>query len=218
MKKALIACSIIANILLGIYGYRAHRFYSDMRSLKYLTPQVMRNEQIAGMPIDSNSIVFLGDSQTQSFELAERLADLNVKNRGVSGDDTQGVLNRTAQIAAAHPKKVFIQIGANDFVAAIKTDTAIAHVTAIINKITTLSPNTKIYLQGIFPCAKFNDKVILYDRQLSELAAKKHIVFIDLYAEFNDNGGLLPVYDCGDKLHITAAAYQKWTSILKKYL
>jgi hypothetical protein len=50
-----------------------------------------RNELFNTMPTDTNALVFLGNSLTQYFELAEFFPGANVKNRGIAGDVTGGV-------------------------------------------------------------------------------------------------------------------------------
>jgi lysophospholipase L1-like esterase len=61
------------------------------------------------------SIVFLGDSITDFFRVNEFFPGVYVINRGISGDTTDGVLNRLAEsVYELSPSKIFLMIGTND--------------------------------------------------------------------------------------------------------
>ena len=84
-----------------------------------------RQELFEVLPKDSNSIIFLGNSLTQNFELVELFKNINIKNRGINGDIIVGVLNRLKPIIQTQPKKIFIEIGINDHGAGISKDSVI---------------------------------------------------------------------------------------------
>lgn len=58
-------------------------------------------------------IVMVGDSITDGSEWHEMFPQLNIVNRGISGDTTVGVLNRLEGITQTQAKKAFIMIGVN---------------------------------------------------------------------------------------------------------
>ena len=62
------------------------------------------------LPKTKNDIVFLGNSISDGAEWSELFADNHIKNRGISGDFTIGVLNRLDEISIRKPKKVFLLI------------------------------------------------------------------------------------------------------------
>ena len=84
-----------------------------------------RQELFEVLPKDSNSIIFLGNSLTQHFELVELFHNMNIKNRGINGDIIEGVLNRLTPIIETQPKKLFIEIGINDLGNGISKDRVI---------------------------------------------------------------------------------------------
>ena len=66
-------------------------------------------------PLSYGDIVFLGNSITQGGnDWSERLNYPNIKNRGIGGDVTDGVLSRIDEIGYFKPKAVFLLIGIND--------------------------------------------------------------------------------------------------------
>ncbi|WP_317110333.1 hypothetical protein [Chroococcidiopsis sp. SAG 2025] len=58
----------------------------------------------------------MGDSLTDECEWSELLENPHIKNRGISGDTTMGVLNRLEDIVSSQPAKIFIMIGINNFI------------------------------------------------------------------------------------------------------
>ena len=60
------------------------------------------------------STLFLGDSLTEYGNWRELFPGLDIKNRGIAGDTTDGVLHRLDGITALSPDKIFLMIGIND--------------------------------------------------------------------------------------------------------
>ena len=59
------------------------------------------------LPMDSRTIVMLGNSITNGCEWAELLGNSNVVNRGISGDTVEGIQARLGSIIKAAPAKFF---------------------------------------------------------------------------------------------------------------
>ena len=66
------------------------------------------------LPDTKHEIIFLGNSITDIGEWAEIWQNKNVKNRGISSDNTFGVLARLDEVVSSKPAKIFIMIGIND--------------------------------------------------------------------------------------------------------
>lgn len=181
------------------------------------------------LPITSDDIVFLGNSITDGGEWHELLADPLVKNRGISGDITSGLLDRLDPILEGAPAKLFLLIGINDLSRGVPVDSIILRIGLIICKIKEGSPTTKIYLQSILPVNdcynKFTghtsrwDSVSLINSGLKKLAEKERVVYIDLYSSFieEDTGKMNPDYT-NDGLHLMGPGYEKWAEIVLPYV
>ena len=63
---------------------------------------------------NNQSIIFLGDSLTEWFELGKYFPGLAIINEGIAGDTTYGVLQRLEAIIKKPAKKIFLMIGIND--------------------------------------------------------------------------------------------------------
>ena len=72
-------------------------------------------EEFKKQPLDFGDIVFLGNSITAGGkDWSERLNEPNIKNRGIGGDVTEGVLARLDELIYFKPRTVFLLIGIND--------------------------------------------------------------------------------------------------------
>ena len=103
------------------------------------------------MPQTKEDIIFLGNSITDGGEWSEQFADLRIKNRGISGDITIGVLNRLDEIYTRQPEKVFLLIGTNDLARNIPPDSVAGNIFRIAALVKKHSPKTTLYVQSIFP-------------------------------------------------------------------
>lgn len=170
------------------------------------------------LPRDSNSIIFLGNSLTQNFELAEHFHNINIKNRGISGDITAGVLNRLTTIIQTQPKKIFIEIGINDLGQGISKDSVLINYKKILFILQKECKSTKVYLQSLFPVENgrmefptyctpsINKDIKFVNQELINYALQHNLTYIDTYSKFELNGQLNPKYSL-DGIHLSGEGY-----------
>lgn len=233
-SKIILILSLVLNVALGLYVvFKQTNPLADIKteslSQSNMNYFLNRDELFDVLPKDSNAIVFIGNSLTQYFELTEFFKNPNIKNRGIAGDFINGVMNRLEPIIQMQPKKIFIEIGINDLGAGIPKDTVIANYKKLINLLTLKLPNTKLYVQSLFPteigsvnfpahCTKkVNDDIVMINAELLKYSAQQQITFIDTYHSFVLNGVLNPKYSI-DGVHLNGAAYKLWAEILKPYV
>lgn len=222
MKKWLVRISILLNgavlltfltVWLGYQGY-------------YLNP-ILRSSherwvsQFELLPIHTGDIVFLGDSITEGGAWEELFPDLPVRNRGIGGDVTVGVIERLHQVVDGRPAKVFLLIGTNDLSSlAGKSPGDIAmNIATIVDTIKTRSPETKIYVQSILPrAAEYREKVEALNKALEQSTSSK-ATWIDLYPLFLDSrdGSINDDYS-NDELHLLGSGYLKWRDFIKPHV
>lgn len=169
--------------------------------------------------------VFLGNSITEGGNWKKLLKDSSIINRGISGDNTFGVIARIEEIIKLKPSKIFILIGTNDLSKSIPDEVVIENIFAIVSKIKAGSPKTKIFVQSILPVnetvekfpQQFNNAnhILTINDQLSRYAERLRYTYIDLYNKFLDDQGKLKASYTFDGLHLNAAGYQHWVGILK---
>jgi len=182
--------------------------------------------QFRSYPNAPGDIIFLGNSITANTDWSELLGLPNIKNRGISGDITFGVVERLNEITEGKPSKVFILIGINDISRNIPHEHIVNNYQKIVAGIKTASPATKIYIQTLLPTNNTYDKfknhynkdeqILAVNRVLKELAAKEKVTLIDLHPHFLDNDKKLDKQYTIDGLHLSASGYFKWKEILDK--
>jgi lysophospholipase L1-like esterase len=177
-------------------------------------------------PLAPGSIVFLGNSITEGGRWKKLTGDSSAVNRGIGGDITFGVLRRLNEIISAKPSKVFLLIGINDIGKDIPGAVIADNIRKIIERFKSESPDTKIYVQSIFPInAEIRNFPQHYDKNeyvkkanehIRTVAAKSKVTFIDTHRLFSDERGLLKSTFTNDGLHINADGYLLWVNHLKK--
>ncbi|MCM1290316.1 MAG: GDSL-type esterase/lipase family protein [Prevotella sp.] len=180
------------------------------------------------LPINQNDIVFLGNSITDGGEWQEIFHMANVKNRGISSDVIDGVRERLEQVTSGHPQKIFLLIGINDVSHKLGAKAILAKYEQLVKEIRTQTPDTKLYIQSIFPIN--NDfkryknligqeqTVLEINRQLPELAKKYNAEYLDLWPVLSDQNGKLKKDFTNDGLHLTGNGYMQWVDAIKDYV
>jgi len=185
-----------------------------------------QNEYFDKMKNIENSILFIGNSLTENFDLFQ-LNNSQIINIGIRGDYTTGVLQRIPIISHHNPKKIFIEIGINDILADISPDQIKQNYNEIISIIESNSPSTKIYIQSILPvnfengffanCQKANIQINEINSCLKTLCLKKNHDYIDLHTNFKINGKLNPLLTI-DGVHLNKDGYSLWAKTIYPYV
>ncbi len=173
-------------------------------------------------PLAMGDIVFLGNSITeQGGDWGKRLGWSRVKNRGISGDVTEGVLKRLGEIMYAKPKAIFLLIGINDLFNTATTPQYVAgNILAIAKNIRKASPDTKLYVQTILPTstASIKRKIQQTNALLRKKAGRKTFTLLHTHALFADEADVMKKEYTNDGLHLNEEGYTIWADYLKKQL
>lgn len=172
-----------------------------------------------------SEIIFLGDSLTDLCEWHELFKGFSIKNRGICGDTTEGILNRLDRIIEAKPKKLFILIGINDINQGRVVDDIFNSYKQIVESIKASSCKTKVLIQSLlpvnnqkFPNCGVNDKVIALNAKLQELANEFSFQYIDLFSSFLDSNHQLDAQYTTDGIHLNGQGYLLWQKNIEKYV
>lgn len=230
MKRRKIGCILSLMMLLGLgtgsaqVAQQVQKWDSTYRPGDYM----LHFQEFESFPNASTDIVFLGNSITARGDWSELLGRNDVRNRGISGDITFGVLQRLSEVTEGHPAKVFILIGINDISRNIPDTVILGNYYKIVHRIKQESPETKIYFQTLLPVNKdFNkfknhygkDAHILWlNEQIKIMGQKEKIQIIDLYPHFLDKDKKLIGDFTVDGLHINIKGYHVWREVLQPYL
>ncbi len=221
-------CCILSFVLITTYSLAQKRTYDTVPNLpEHYWVRLEKFKKEVTLP---GKIVFLGNSITEGGNWKKMLKDSTVINRGISGDNTFGVVARMDEILKLKPGSIFILIGTNDLSKSIPNEAIIENIFTIVSKIKAGSPKTKIYVQSILPINETVEKfpqqfnngshILIINDQLSRYAERLRYTYVDLYSKFLDDQGKLRASYTYDGLHLNAFGYQRWLEVLKslKYL
>lgn len=219
MRKIIFTTAFFFGFVFVLFGQQA----------KYTPLYYHRVSLFEKLPINKSDIVFLGNSITHYGEWSEIFNNKHIKNRGISGDITEGVYDRLDPIIKGQPKKIFLLIGVNNLSRNYSVDSVLNGIEKIADKITQQSPRTKLYIQSVFPVnntytnsPKHADKgplVIELNKGIKKMCEEKGLTFVDVYPflKCSDSENLDPKYT-RDGLHLSGDGYMVWKDVLEKYL
>jgi lysophospholipase L1-like esterase len=233
MKKTLF-------ILLSVWlAYSALAENSAIVPVSRATPTnwVARHEGfLAEAKQEKFELVFIGDSITDGWRKGglevwnKFYAPRHALNLGIGGDRTQHVLWRLDQgeCNGLKPKAVVLMIGTNntgkekDGSARNSTAEIIEGVTAVVQKIRTKLPQSKLLLLAIFPRGEVDAPQRAQIKEINQAIAKlddgKMIKFLDIGKVFLADDGSISKTIMPDLLHPNQQGYQRWADAMEPTL
>lgn len=187
-----------------------------------------RMEVFKANPMKKGQIVFFGNSITEAGEWNLYFPNHNTVNRGISGDNTDGMLARIHEVIAAKPSKTFMMAGINDISLQRDNEVILRQVKLLLRQIVAGSPDTKIYVQSTLPLnteklkygrLKGKEKQIEeYNEGLKSLCEQLGVMYVDVYTLLLDKPLNLDPKYTADGLHINKEAYKIWVGLIKNYV
>lgn len=192
-----------------------------------------RIQEFKKEPLDFGEIVFIGNSITQGgLDWSKKFSAVHIRNRGIAGDVTDGVLKRLSEITYFKPKAVFILIGINDLFSmhheednpALTYDKVVPspeyiaqNILKIARMIHRKSPVTKIYVRTLLPTrrAYLKKDILLLNKMIRKNEYKGYYHVIDIYTQFVDSKGELIKQLTKDGVHLNDKGYEKWVDFEK---
>ena len=183
-----------------------------------------REELFAQMPKRSDHALIIGDSLVEHGDWAELLDDPTMRNRGILGDDSLGVLHRIEKyLKPIPPRKVCLLVGINDLFREVSEERIIANLEDILQRISSLAPDCSILVHGILPIDDrlapkpiASSTILSLNARLSELCLKHGVTYIETFRTFDkDEDGRLDANFSRDGLHLNAKGYFAWKQLLE---
>jgi lysophospholipase L1-like esterase len=164
-------------------------------------------------------ILLIGDSITEGFKTDLLLPRLKILNKGISGDNSEGVFNRLKHdVIAQAPDIVYILIGTNDFALGRSNDQLLETLENTAEILQTYLKKTKIYFTSILPTLDIedrpNERINEMNLLISKLCERKGLEYFNLHYEMADEFGNLKEELTIDGLHLSNTAYKIWSQIL----
>ena len=225
LRRILNVYKVICLVLVGllIFSFKA---YADKKTVNIVKKEIV-----------NPNIVMLGDSITEIYNLNEFYGeDKLIVNSGISGNRIKDISsNLKSRVYNYNPSKVFLLIGINDILwERQSSDYVYENIIDIVNKIHKKLPNTKIYIESIYPyneeCrnhfgddAPYNSEVfdVIKDvnNRLEKFSNEESFTeYIDVYNKLKNEDGAFDLKYSYDGLHPNEEGFKVITEILKKYM
>jgi lysophospholipase L1-like esterase len=185
------------------------------------------NARLQALPDDPARVVFLGDSITDMWKLAQYFPEKPYVNRGISGQTTPQMLVRMYQdVINLHPSVLVILAGTND-VARNTGPQSAGMIEDNFRAITELAQahKIKIVLCSLTPVSDYTARkqtpqrppadILLLNEWLKKYAEQIHAVYADYHAALADNGGYLKEGYSMDGLHPNDRGYALMAPIVQ---
>jgi lysophospholipase L1-like esterase len=186
-------------------------------------------QQAEAMKQSQAKIIFIGDSLTESWDKdvwQMRIAPAQALNFGIGGEGPQHVLWRLEHgiLDGPSPETVVLMIGINNFWRHFSAADTTRGVEAIVERIHTRHPTTRIVLMGLLPvyeaASPIRPWIAEINKGLKKLDGQKKVEFLDFSSAFLETDGnqRLQLYQ-EDHLHLSKAGYvvlaRELTPVLK---
>jgi lysophospholipase L1-like esterase len=179
-------------------------------------------------PIQPGDVVFLGDSHARGAWWSEVFGIPRVKNRGIDGDVTGGVLRRLDEVVSGRPSAVFLFIGSNDVdrgLGGATVEQTLASVASIVERIREGSPGTAVYLLSAPPKSSrstLNATETPLAWQLNEgfarVASETGATYLDVSTPMRASDGSLQVDMTYDGSHLNAEGYRRVIEVVRPHV
>ena len=214
-------------------GGRIERIYmpdSDVKStnkhiITNLSPKAVNNNS-ANPEIDEeffNNTLFIGDSITEGISAYGLLDKSNIlAAKGLTISKAEKEMDT---IIKRKPGKIYILLGSNDLLYGMDSEKFSSEYLGFIQKIRDKLPDTKVYIQSIFPVSKDveNKKPLLTNSRIDEFnlvlerkAKEQGIGYIDIAVLLKDEGGTINKDFTSDGIHVKFKFYSIWLDCIKK--
>lgn len=172
---------------------------------------------------EGQCIVMLGASIVEGGLWNELFPFSHTYNRGISGDKTDDILDRIADVKAMAPDKIFLQVGRNDMGGKETIDVAECWTKyeKLIKEIKKELPETDLYVQSVFPvgrqveyCDQFNAAAQQLNNLLEAGVERYEYFYLDIWSVLADEQGYMKEEYSYDGVHLVADGYFKWATVL----
>ena len=164
----------------------------------------MRATYASVMPVSSEDVLFFGDEMVKCGEWQELLGSTNVKNRGnwwgyggniaETGKLIDANYAKVAGVTKEDAKAIFLYTGTQDANGNTDIETVKSSYKALVEKIKTNSPTSKLYLMSLCPVTNAttntNRVSVLnaYMKSIADESADDNVKYVDIYTSLVANG------------------------------
>jgi lysophospholipase L1-like esterase len=225
---------LLISLLIPVIGYAQNQANDSPDALKQRLelmqrkaqdwPQLARyrdaNAKVPSPERNENRVVFLGDSITDGWNLAEYFPGKPYINRGISGQTTPQMLIRfRPDVIALKPKVVVILAGTNDIAGNTgpMTNEMIQDNYASMAELARAN-GIKVVFASVLPVHDYGktkvterrspEQILQLNQWIKSYCAKNGHVHLDYFSKMVDEKGMLKVELANDGLHPNAEGYK----------
>jgi lysophospholipase L1-like esterase len=180
--------------------------------------------QFTTLPVDSNTVLFVGDSHVERGRWEEYL-QFPVRNRGIGGEEIENLRWRAESLTRGAPKQIFLWTGANDARLGRSPDYILATYDRILETLRAKSPRTQLFVLSIPPFGRglsisraVNERIQAVNSGLEEMAERHGATVVDAAAAVTEPNGRLRLDFSFDHLHLNANGIAAVAERLRPYL
>ncbi|OUE86909.1 hypothetical protein AZZ81_002710 [Klebsiella aerogenes] len=163
--------------------------------------------------------IMFGDSITKNGKWNNLIPGYLIGNRGISGDDTSGMLDRINDIERTGAKTVFIMAGTNDVTRKVPPEEIAKNIILMTNHMK--QKNINVVIQSTILSGdkrkRKNTSINKINDLLKAFSGKSGTPFLDLNSILSPNGVLKMEYT-SDGTHLNTSGYEVWSKILRAYI
>ncbi len=214
----------------GLDQYRASRIVIYTDDFGELKRYREANAALAPPAPTENRVVFLGDSITDYWKLANYFPGKPYVNRGIDGQTTPQMLVRFRQdVIDLHPKVLVVLAGTND-IAGVTGPARSEDIQANLASMAELARvhHIRVVFASLLPANNYTQeakenfalrpraKILALNEWLRGYCAKNGLVYLDYFSAVIDEQALLRRDLSGDGLHPNAAGYKIMAPLAEK--
>jgi lysophospholipase L1-like esterase len=189
-----------------------------------------RHRELLRHAVDGRArVVFLGDSLTEQWLVPEgglevwrrELAPLPAANLGISGEQTQQLLDRISgsRMEDLEAEAIVLLIGTNDVTLGAAPVEIARRIETIVDVLGKKLPRARILLLGLFPRdalgSRAREAVGAVNRLLAGLPERANVRYLDIGERFLLPDGTIPRSVMPDGLHLSAEGYRIWAEAMR---
>ena len=175
--------------------------------------------------------ILAGDSLSLWFPPELLPEDRNWLNQGISGEVSNGLLQRLDFFDRTQPDMILVMVGINDLIRGLDDQEILTNYRQIISYLRRKHPQAEIVIQSILPhgaggttwkgkeklLASPNSRIRKLNQELNNIATKKGARYLNLHPLFTDQQGNLRSNFTTDGLHLSPPGYLVWRTALQMY-
>src|ERR1700678_1238573 len=214
----------------GLDQYRASRIAIYTDDFGQLARYRAADAVLPRLAAGESRVVFLGDSITDYWKLADYFPGKPYINRGIDGQTTPEMLVRFRQdVIDLHPTVLVVLAGTND-VAGVTGRTRNEDIEANYASMAELARAHKIHLvfSSLLPVYNYTEeakesfalrpaeRILALNRWLKDYCSKNGLVYLDYFSALVDDRGMLKRVSSDDGLRPNVAGYKVMAPLAEK--